>query len=102
MPTVVAADVLEEVLRPGGNSVPHAKIVEVVEFESQDPAFRGEMRITASFADVDERTEVAMLFENTTQRNSLGRQRARLEILSRKPGSSIADCHNPKCNSDQW
>jgi Activator of Hsp90 ATPase homolog 1-like protein len=44
--------------------VPSAKIVEVVEFESQDPAFRGEMRLTVTLADVDEGTEVAMFFEN--------------------------------------
>jgi uncharacterized protein YndB with AHSA1/START domain len=31
--------------------VPYEKIVEVVEFESQDPAFRGEMRMTVSVAD---------------------------------------------------
>jgi uncharacterized protein YndB with AHSA1/START domain len=34
--------------------VPYTKIVEVIEFESEDPAFAGEMRITVSFADADE------------------------------------------------
>ena len=44
--------------------VPYLRIVEVVEFESQDPAFRGEMRITVSLADVEGATEVTMFFEN--------------------------------------
>ncbi|MGB9071391.1 MAG: SRPBCC family protein [Terriglobales bacterium] len=44
--------------------VPYAKIVEVVEFESQDPAFAGEMRITVSLADVDGGTEITMLCED--------------------------------------
>jgi uncharacterized protein YndB with AHSA1/START domain len=44
--------------------VPYTKIVEVAVFESQDPAFAGEMRITASFADVDGGTEVTMLCED--------------------------------------
>jgi uncharacterized protein YndB with AHSA1/START domain len=44
--------------------VPYAKIVEVVEFESQQPEFAGEMRITASFADADGGTEVTMLCED--------------------------------------
>jgi Activator of Hsp90 ATPase homolog 1-like protein len=40
------------------------KIVEVVEFESGDPAFAGEMRITVSFVDTDGGTEVTLLFED--------------------------------------
>jgi uncharacterized protein YndB with AHSA1/START domain len=38
--------------------VPDRQVVEVVEFETDDPAMRGEMRITLSLADVDGGTEV--------------------------------------------
>lgn len=38
--------------------VPDRQVVEVVEFETDDPAMRGEMRITLSLADVDGATEV--------------------------------------------
>jgi len=44
--------------------VPYEKIVWGVEFESQDPGFAGEMRITWSLADADEGTEVTVLCEN--------------------------------------
>jgi uncharacterized protein YndB with AHSA1/START domain len=43
--------------------VPDKKIVEVVEFEAEDPGFAGEMTITSSFADVAEGTRVTMLCE---------------------------------------
>jgi len=44
--------------------VPYEKIVWVVEFESQDPGFAGEMRITFSLADADGGTEVFVLCED--------------------------------------
>ncbi len=44
--------------------VPYSKIVEVVEFESQDPAFAGEMRLSVSLADVDGGTEVTILCQD--------------------------------------
>jgi hypothetical protein len=44
--------------------VPCEQIVQIAEFESEDPAFAGEMRITASFADVDGVTEITMLCEH--------------------------------------
>jgi uncharacterized protein YndB with AHSA1/START domain len=44
--------------------VPDEKIVWVVEFESQDAGFAGEMRIIWSLADADEGTEVTVLCEN--------------------------------------
>jgi uncharacterized protein YndB with AHSA1/START domain len=44
--------------------VPYAKIVEVIEFESQDPAFAGEMRLTVSLADVAGGTEITMLCQD--------------------------------------
>jgi hypothetical protein len=45
--------------------VPDEKIVEVVEFESPDPRFAGEMKITTNFADADadDATAITMLFE---------------------------------------
>jgi uncharacterized protein YndB with AHSA1/START domain len=44
--------------------VPDEKIVWVVEFESEDPALAGEMRITFSLADAVGGTEVAVLCED--------------------------------------
>lgn len=38
--------------------VPDERIVEVVEFESDDPEFAGEMKITVTLGDVDDGTEV--------------------------------------------
>jgi uncharacterized protein YndB with AHSA1/START domain len=42
----------------------HTKIVEVVEFESSDPAFAGEMTMTVRFTDVDGGTAVTFLCEH--------------------------------------
>jgi uncharacterized protein YndB with AHSA1/START domain len=42
----------------------HEKIVELIEFESRDPKFAGEMKITTSFADTDEGTEITILCQN--------------------------------------
>lgn len=44
--------------------VPYEKIVEVVEFESRDPRFAGEMKITTSFADTEGGTEVTILCQD--------------------------------------
>ena len=44
--------------------IPCEKIVEAVQFESDDPRFSGEMTITTSFADTDEGTEITLLCEN--------------------------------------
>jgi len=44
--------------------VPNEKIVWVVEFESQQSDFAGEMKITWSLADTKGGTEVTVLFEN--------------------------------------
>ena len=44
--------------------VPDEKIVWIVEFESQDPAFAGEMQVTWSLADAEGGTEVTVLCEN--------------------------------------
>lgn len=44
--------------------VPDEKVVAVVEFESDDPGFAGEMRITVTLADADGGTEVTYLCEN--------------------------------------
>lgn len=44
--------------------VPDEKIVEVVEFESQDPRFAGEMTIVTSFADADQGTKITLRCEN--------------------------------------
>lgn len=44
--------------------VPDEMIVEIIEFESQEPGFAGEMRMTVRLADVAGGTEVALLYEN--------------------------------------
>src|SRR5712691_10267838 len=43
--------------------VPDEKIVEVIEFESQDPRFAGEMKMTTSFTDTGEGTEITVRCE---------------------------------------
>jgi uncharacterized protein YndB with AHSA1/START domain len=43
--------------------VPNERIVEVVEFETADPALRGEMTITITLADADGGTEVFALHD---------------------------------------
>lgn len=43
--------------------VPNEQIVEVVEFETTDPALRGEMMITITLSDADGGTEVLALHE---------------------------------------
>jgi uncharacterized protein YndB with AHSA1/START domain len=44
--------------------VPYEQIVEVIEFESEDSGFAGEMTMTTSFADTDNGTEVTILCQN--------------------------------------
>jgi uncharacterized protein YndB with AHSA1/START domain len=44
--------------------VPNEKIVQITEFESDDPDFAGEMRITWTLADADAGTLVTVLMEN--------------------------------------
>lgn len=41
--------------------VPNEKVVEVVQFESRDPRFAGEMKITTSLKDTAEGTQVTVL-----------------------------------------
>jgi uncharacterized protein YndB with AHSA1/START domain len=40
------------------------KIVEIVAFESPDPKFAGEMKITTSLRDTEEGTEITLLFQD--------------------------------------
>jgi len=44
--------------------IPNTRIVEAIEFESQDAAFAGEMRLIVTLADADGSTKVSLLFEN--------------------------------------
>ncbi|HEX4167244.1 MAG TPA: SRPBCC family protein [Bryobacteraceae bacterium] len=44
--------------------VPYEKIVELIQFESPEPTFGGEMRMTTTLVDVREGTEVTVLCEN--------------------------------------
>jgi len=44
--------------------VPCEEIVEVIEFESPDPRFAGEMKITTSLADTDDGTAITLLCQD--------------------------------------
>ena len=44
--------------------VPDEKIVEVVAFESEDPSFAGDMKITTRITDAGEGTRITILFED--------------------------------------
>ena len=44
--------------------VPPRRLVEAIRFDAPDPAFSGEMTLTATFDDVPGGTEVTLLFEN--------------------------------------
>jgi uncharacterized protein YndB with AHSA1/START domain len=44
--------------------VPDEKIVEAIEFESHDPGFAGQMKMTARLADAEDGTDVTILCEN--------------------------------------
>jgi uncharacterized protein YndB with AHSA1/START domain len=47
--------------------VPDERIVQLVEFESDDPAFVGEMKMTWTFTAVPQGTEVSILAENVPE-----------------------------------
>jgi uncharacterized protein YndB with AHSA1/START domain len=44
--------------------VPDEKIVEAIEFESHDPGFAGQMKMTTRLADTKDGTAITILFEN--------------------------------------
>jgi uncharacterized protein YndB with AHSA1/START domain len=67
--------------------VPYQKIVEVIVFESQDPSFAGEMKITTSFADTAEGTEVTVLCQDIPpgvrpEDNELGTKQSRQKLAA--------------------
>jgi uncharacterized protein YndB with AHSA1/START domain len=67
--------------------IPNEKIVEVVEFESDQPDFAGEMRIMWSLADVNGGTEVTALCENIPhgirlEDNELGSRQSLLKLTA--------------------
>jgi uncharacterized protein YndB with AHSA1/START domain len=43
--------------------VPNEQVVEVVEFETEDPALQGEMTITMTLTDADGGTEIAAVHD---------------------------------------
>lgn len=43
--------------------VPNERVVEVLEFETADPALQGEMTITTTLTDADDGTDVAIEYE---------------------------------------
>jgi uncharacterized protein YndB with AHSA1/START domain len=44
--------------------VPDTEVVQAIEFETDDPAMKGEMTITYALADADDGTELVLLYEN--------------------------------------
>jgi uncharacterized protein YndB with AHSA1/START domain len=67
--------------------IPDERIVEVVEFESPDPSFAGEMKITTTLTDIDEGTVITVLCEDIpagvrAEENELGTEQA-LQKLAR-------------------
>jgi uncharacterized protein YndB with AHSA1/START domain len=44
--------------------VPDTEVVQAVEFETDDPAMKGEMTILYALADADDGTELVLLYEN--------------------------------------
>lgn len=44
--------------------VPDSKVVQTIEFESDDPAFAGEMRMTATMAPTRQGTNLTLAFDN--------------------------------------
>jgi uncharacterized protein YndB with AHSA1/START domain len=67
--------------------VPFERIVEVFEFESDEPRFAGEMRVTALFADADGGTEITMICEDIPE----GISPADNEMGSRSSLQNLAD-----------
>jgi uncharacterized protein YndB with AHSA1/START domain len=47
-----------------GRLVPDTEVVQVVEFETDDPGMKGEMTITYSLTDADDGTELVGVHEN--------------------------------------
>jgi uncharacterized protein YndB with AHSA1/START domain len=44
--------------------VPDTEVAQAVEFETDDPAMKGEMTVTYALGDADDGTEVVLLYEN--------------------------------------
>jgi uncharacterized protein YndB with AHSA1/START domain len=70
--------------------VPDEKIVEVIEFESQDPRFAGEMTMTTSLTDTGEGTEITVLCEDIPagirpEDNEVGTQQALQKLATLIP-----------------
>ena len=57
--------------------VPNRKIVELIDFESSDPSFAGQMKMTSTLTETQPGTEVTILCEDIPP----GRQRAGLQTL---------------------
>jgi uncharacterized protein YndB with AHSA1/START domain len=67
--------------------VPNERIVEVIEFESDDSSVAGRMTLTTSFADADGGTQVTMVFEDvpagiSLADNELGTRQALEQLAS--------------------
>jgi uncharacterized protein YndB with AHSA1/START domain len=74
--------------------IPNEKIVQVFEFESDQPDMTGEMRITWSLADADGGTEVTVLMEDIPQGirledNELGSRQSLRKLAAFVEGGSL-------------
>jgi uncharacterized protein YndB with AHSA1/START domain len=72
--------------------VPDAQVVEVIEFETEDPSLRGEMTITITLREADRGTEVELLHEGIPRGvapadNELGTQMALAKLAALVEGS---------------
>jgi uncharacterized protein YndB with AHSA1/START domain len=61
--------------------IPDEQVVEVLEFETEDPLLRGEMTVTTTLTDADEETEVTIAYDKlpsgvSAADNQLGTQMA--------------------------
>jgi uncharacterized protein YndB with AHSA1/START domain len=77
--------------------VPDEKIVEVIEFESPDQRFAGEMRMITTFTDTDEGTEVTVLSEDLPagirpEDNELGTEQALQKLAALMESGSFRVC----------
>jgi uncharacterized protein YndB with AHSA1/START domain len=70
--------------------VPGEKIVEIIEFESQDPGFVGEMKMTTRFSETAEGTEITVLCEGIPAGVRLEDNEAGSEQALRKLAALIA------------
>lgn len=74
--------------------VPQQKVVQVIEFESDDEAFSGEMRMTVSLDETKSGTHVTVAFDNIPEGISLADNRLGTELSLQKLSALVS---RPAC-----